>query len=126
LSAFQSSGQEQVDDLLLLVVKIPLTCTLSTERLKYPARGIFCTHNQCFDLYNFLVLTSLSTNPRWTCPFCRLPCFAFKIDCILLAILELNRERKEVKEVMLFKTGEYTLSSNSSDSDLSVHSIYKL
>ena len=115
-----------MDDLLLLVVKIPLTCTLSTEKLKYPARGIFCTHNQCFDLYNFLVLTSQSTNPRWTCPFCRLPCFAFKIDCILLAILELNKDRNDIKEVMLFKTGEYTVSANSSEIQVSVNSIYNL
>jgi hypothetical protein len=75
------------DEVTCEVVKIPLVCTISTEKIKYPVRGVLCSHYQCFDLYNFLVITSSSSNPRWLCPLCKNPCYEFKLDCILLAIL---------------------------------------
>jgi hypothetical protein len=75
------------EDLSCEVVKIPLLCTISTERIKIPARGIFCTHPQCFDLYNYMIVTSASANPKWICPICKMPCYEFRVDCILQAIL---------------------------------------
>jgi hypothetical protein len=69
------------------VIKIPLTCALTTEKLNFPARGIFCKHFQCFDLKNFIMMTSSSSNPRWVCPICKAPCYEFRIDCILTQIL---------------------------------------
>jgi E3 SUMO-protein ligase PIAS1 len=92
------------------VVKIPLTCTLSTEKIKLPARGIFCNHYQCFDLQNFLMMISQSANPRWVCPLCKLPSYMFRIDCILLAILE-KFAQHPLTEVMLFKSGDFTVNA---------------
>ena len=100
-----SSGSDGVS---CEVVKIPLTCTLSAEKLKIPARGLFCTHYQCFDLNNYLTMTSQSLNPRWVCPLCKLPCYAFKIDCILMNILE-NHAQSALTEVMFFKSGDFTM-----------------
>ena len=76
------------EDITCEVVKIPIICTLTIERIKTPVRGIFCSHYQCFDLNNFLVLTSSSTNPRWLCPLCKLPAYQFKYDVIIGAIIE--------------------------------------
>ena len=92
------------------VVKIPLSCTLSTERLKIPARGMFCSHYQCFDLYNYMIVTSSTANPKWVCPLCKLPTYSFKVDCVLLAILNEYSEDKGT-EVMFFKNGEFSVNT---------------
>jgi hypothetical protein len=34
-----------------------------------------------------MIMTSASANPKWICPLCKLPCYEFKIDSILAAIL---------------------------------------
>ncbi len=83
---------------------------MTTEILKYPARGLFCTHYQCFDLSYFISFISHTANPKWICPLCKIPCYIFRIDSILLAILEEFSEEKGT-EVMFFKSGEFTVHS---------------
>lgn len=46
------------DEISLELVRIPLSCPLTSLRIDIPARGIFCTHFQCFDLKNYLTLIS--------------------------------------------------------------------
>lgn len=94
-----------VSDVSCDVVKIPITCTLSSEKIRIPARGLFCTHFQCFDLQNFMMLTAQSANPRWLCPLCKLPCYSLRLDCIIMAILE-EYAQTGVTEVLFFKTGQ--------------------
>ena len=78
-------GQQQ--DILVQLIKIPLTCIFTGEQIKIPVRGIFCEHFQCFDLYNYLIFTAKSQHPRWNCPLCKSPTYIFKIDCLLFAII---------------------------------------
>ena len=75
------------EDISCELVKIPLNCPFSSIRIQIPARGIFCTHFQCFDLKSYLTLISESVNPRWNCPICKMVCYEVEIDSILKEIL---------------------------------------
>jgi hypothetical protein len=88
------------------VVKIPLRCHLSGDKMRIPARGIFCTHFMCFDLYNFLLMTARYNSSRWLCPECRRPCHKFKIDSVVLAVLELYSQYP-LTEAMWFKNNTF-------------------
>ena len=90
-------------------IKIPLICSLTTEPIRVPARGIFCRHFQCFDLYNFVYLIAQAANPRWLCPLCRLPAYELRIDSVLSAILSEHSEAKNLREVSFFRTEEYSI-----------------
>ncbi|KAH0792975.1 MIZ zinc finger family protein [Histomonas meleagridis] len=37
-----------------------------------PGRGIHCTHSQCFDIPEFLIMQN-PENPNWICPICSAP-----------------------------------------------------
>jgi hypothetical protein len=92
--------------------RIPLVCPISSEKIKIPVRGLFCRHFQCFDLYNFLIVVSSATNPRWFCPLCKRPAYQMRVDCILSAIIAENNERMQSpKEVTFFRNGDYSTSS---------------
>lgn len=93
-----------VEDITCEVLKIPIICTLTIERIKTPVRGVFCSHFQCFDLNNFLVLTSSSVNPRWLCPLCKQPAYNFKYDIIIGSIIE-EYAKFQPTEIMFTKDG---------------------
>lgn len=76
--------------------------------MQYPARGIFCQHFQCFDLHNFLTMTTHSACPRWLCPLCRLPCYAFQIDSLLAALLQLAHQ-PHLTEALFSRNGKFSL-----------------
>lgn len=76
------------EDITCEVLKIPIICSLTIERIKTPVRGIFCSHYQCFDLNSFLTLINSSANPRWICPICKQPAYCFKYDVIIGSIIE--------------------------------------
>lgn len=113
------------DDISCELIKIPLTCTLTIEKINTPVRGFFCTHFQCFDLKNFLDLTISSTNPRWLCPICKQPAYEFKIDSILSSILALTKT-EPATEVMFLKNGEFKVLSKDVECKLAIHNIYDL
>ncbi len=92
------------EDITCEVLKIPIMCTLTIERIKTPVRGIFCSHYQCFDLSNFLVLTSSSANPRWLCPLCKQPAYSFKYDVIIGAIID-EYAKYQPTEIMFTTNG---------------------
>jgi hypothetical protein len=98
------------------VIKIPLTCALTTEKLNYPARGAFCKHFQCFDLKNYIMMTSSSSNPRWVCPICKASCYDFRIDCILTEILNQYTGCDKVDVLVLYKDGMYEVIDKDEDS----------
>ena len=95
--AFAKFGKGDDDDLTCELVKIPLTCPLSTVRIDIPARGIFCNHFQCFDLRNYLSLISESTNPRWNCPLCKTLAYELEVDPIIFEILKNNKNNDKVQ-----------------------------
>jgi hypothetical protein len=103
---FQFGKSEE--DITCELVKIPLSCPLSTERISIPVRGIFCTHFQCFDLKTYTSLISEATNPRWKCPLCNSLAYELQIDCILQAIIAQNKYQTHVKEIVFYKNGAYS------------------
>lgn len=50
--------------------EVPLTCPLTMTRINVPARGVSCTHRQCFDLASFVIMMRTSSEPIWKCPAC--------------------------------------------------------
>lgn len=125
-SAFSLSSGIEGEEVTCEVVKIPLTCTLSTDKIRYPVRGSFCAHFQCFDLHNFIKMISHSNNPRWLCPLCKLPCYKFRIDVVLSAIIR-RFDAQGATEVMFFKNGEFSIHANDTVlQDKDTRSIYDL
>ncbi|KAM3140985.1 hypothetical protein pb186bvf_006996 [Paramecium bursaria] len=58
-----------------------LTCQLSYNPIRKPARGQFCKHSQCFDLENYILATASSKQGKsWRCLVCKKKCFTFMID----------------------------------------------
>lgn len=47
---------------------IKINCPITLQRIKYPVRGMRCTHLQCFDLDTYVSMNS--TLKRWACPVC--------------------------------------------------------
>lgn len=56
------------EDMVIATSSISLRCPLSYTKMKYPTKGIFCNHIQCFDGLYFLQLQQQI--PTWTCPIC--------------------------------------------------------
>jgi len=78
----QAASHELLQSLRLAEVSVcsatpwrqPLTCPLTQERLREPARGVHCQHLQCFELEAFLVTTAaMPFHRRWRCPICDSP-----------------------------------------------------
>lgn len=43
---------------------------LMLSKINHPARGVFCTHNTCFDAKEFFRFEANSM--RWKCPVCQI------------------------------------------------------
>ena len=48
---------------------VPLTCPITRQLMRYPARGDQCEHIQCFDLESYL--RANSDRLTWKCPICK-------------------------------------------------------
>ena len=48
---------------------VPLTCPITRQLMRYPARGEQCDHIQCFDLESYL--RANSDRLTWKCPICK-------------------------------------------------------
>lgn len=44
-------------------------CPINGKLMKYPGKGIHCTHSQCFDLKEYMIRALNHRN--WVCPICR-------------------------------------------------------
>ena len=77
--------------------RISLICPLTRKRLAKPARGINCTHLECYDLATYIELGFNSF--KWTCPVCQkyAPSIELKLDIFLMNIInECNFENIEI------------------------------
>ncbi|CAD5206612.1 unnamed protein product [Bursaphelenchus okinawaensis] len=64
----QLLGGGEEDDIAMDVCRISLLCPLARIIMKRPARGKSCTHLQCFDLTNYIMMNEKRAN--WKCPVC--------------------------------------------------------
>ncbi|KAI6180598.1 MIZ zinc finger family protein [Aphelenchoides besseyi] len=56
------------DDIAMDSLKVSLLCPLSRLVMNTPCRSTNCSHLQCFDLHNFLMMSE--KRPTWKCPVC--------------------------------------------------------
>lgn len=87
--------------------RVSLTCPMSNQRLRIPARGLDCQHLQCFDLETFL------WNKRPDCPVCsrtlEAPAGLF-VDGYAARILKVVAEK--VQKVSFDPCGSWTTASS--------------
>lgn len=56
------------DDIAATIIRVSLQCPLVKFRIQYPAKGVNCTHLQCFDGSAYISLNE--KKPMWVCPVC--------------------------------------------------------
>lgn len=95
-------------DLGAVSIFVSITDPLSTIRMKLPARGLDCTHLQCFDAVQFLRMNE--QKQTWTCPLCKkeVQFENIEIDELFLKILKSPTLSKKCENVFLFKDGSWT------------------
>ncbi|VDM53944.1 unnamed protein product [Angiostrongylus costaricensis] len=104
------------DDIAMAQLKISLLCPLSRTRITLPGRCKNCSHLQCFDLFNYLLMNE--KRPTWRCPVCSdwAPFKNIIIDGYFKTILA--SVDKEAVEVELLVDGSYrTVKSECIDVD---------
>ncbi|XP_025203451.1 E3 SUMO-protein ligase PIAS1-like [Melanaphis sacchari] len=95
-------AESEID--LLISIQDPIT----KLRMKLPARGIGCTHLQCFDAIHFLQMNE--QKPMWLCPLCkkRIKFKNMEIDEYFLKIIENPNLSEECENIVLSKDGTWT------------------
>ena len=71
-------------------VEVSLQCPVTLLPMKYPARGLHCRHQQCFDLAPFL--HACHRRNLWVCPLCSQPTLfhELRLDITLRDFLQRN------------------------------------
>jgi hypothetical protein len=85
-------------------IKVDLICKITYTMIKHPARGVNCTHLDCFNLKYFLQTMEQNSVRKWICPICRKKCNQFVIDTYLEQILLELDEKDEMEEKVFFKS----------------------
>ncbi|KAH7711857.1 MIZ zinc finger family protein [Aphelenchoides avenae] len=80
IQEFFASGALEGGMLSVPFKRLSLLCPITNKRIVDPARGVNCTHLECFDLTAYL--GSQIKKPFWDCPICqkRLPADDLRID----------------------------------------------
>ena len=70
--------------------RVSLICPITESRIKIPARGLYCKHLPCFDLVEYLAMSSVNRPGLMRCPFayCKEACEEFIVDPILNKAIE--------------------------------------
>ena len=101
-------------------IKVDLLCKITYTMIQHPARGVNCTHLDCFNLNFFLQTMESNSVRKWVCPLCRKKCTQFVIDTYLEYILEVIEARDQVEEKVFFKSdASYTFEGVTFDSNSS-------
>ena len=99
-----------VKDLQISEIKADLLCKISFTFVNKPARGVFCTHLDCFSLDFFLKSMEQNLMRRWICPFCRKRCLDLRVDKYFEEIIEAAVKSEDLDETtkVFFKSdGSY-------------------
>ena len=77
-------------DLTVTSLTVSLLCPLTMLRINVPVRSVYCTHVQCFDIFNYLQINEFK--PTWKCPICadKAPFNTLMIDSMFKKILREN------------------------------------
>lgn len=98
-------------DLCVTSLTVSLLCPLSMQRINVPTRSIYCTHVQCFDVFNYLQINEFK--PNWKCPVCRdkAPFETLFIDGMFKKIL---KEKTVANEIVFAADGSWEISPSDS------------
>eukprot|EP01121_Diplochlamys_sp_Union-15-3_P007402 TRINITY_DN1881_c0_g1_i1.p1 TRINITY_DN1881_c0_g1~~TRINITY_DN1881_c0_g1_i1.p1 ORF type:complete len:231 (+),score=25.49 TRINITY_DN1881_c0_g1_i1:287-979(+) len=79
---------------------------LGRTRIIYPARGLNCSHIECFDLNNYLLHNERVKT--WTCPICHKE---VKYDSLILDeyFYSIIKDNQAVNEIQIFKDGTWVV-----------------
>jgi len=95
---------EDDDDISELAREVSMMCPLAFIRIRTPARGRRCNHEQCFDLECFISYAQQSW--IWNCPICSgpVPPHSLVVDTWFQGLLE--RTDEETSRVLITDEGE--------------------
>ncbi|KAH7712231.1 e3 SUMO-protein ligase PIAS1-like protein [Aphelenchoides avenae] len=97
------------DDLSMPTYRVSLLCPLSKARMSVAARGVACTHIQCFDLKQYLEFQV--QNSLWACPIAgcskQLRLAQLRVDQYFCGAIDALRKRPEVAYLDLLPNGDY-------------------
>lgn len=97
------------DDLSVPTYRVSLFCPLSKARMSVAARGIDCTHIQCFDLEQYLEFQV--QNCLWACPIAgcskQLRLAQLRVDQYFSDAIDALQSRPEVTDLDLLPNGGY-------------------
>lgn len=96
---------ENDKDLMVDCTIVSLVDPLTKTRMELPARGVDCSHMECFDAVQFLLMNR--QKETWKCPSCknRVRFEDIEIDGFLLNILQSPNLGKECKNIIIQKDG---------------------
>lgn len=95
-------------DIKISEVKADLICKLTLTHLKHPARGINCTHLNCFSLGHFIELMQKIATKNWFCPLCHKPCYKLEVDAYLENLVQRAlKADPQNSQVIFSKDGGY-------------------
>lgn len=85
------------------------------NRIRIPARGVFCQHPQCFSLDTFVLMMSKLFHRSWKCPICNYRCYGLYKDTYITDIL--NKAGPKNEEVEFYPDDTYCIIEYQSDED---------
>ncbi len=112
------SGNDGDDDCAISAtsMRLSLKCPLGLTTINVPARGVKCTHLQCFDLEVFLRYCSIGSESMWRCAVCHkyVDPHEVVVDQFMMNIVDevkkkIASEREGIDEVDIFDDGRWEL-----------------
>jgi len=125
------NGSDEDEGIRMDSLKISLLCPLGRTRIKIPCRGVECTHLQCFDLVNYLMMCE--KRPVWKCPVCDKAVLYSKLIIDDYFQRMLSNVGSSIEEVELLRDGTWQILkekacnvSEEDDEDLKIASSSKI
>ncbi|CAD5209567.1 unnamed protein product [Bursaphelenchus xylophilus] len=108
-------GGGEEDDIAMDVCRISLLCPLARILMKTPARGKSCTHLQCFDLTNYIMMNEKRAN--WKCPVCNRQTLPSELVVDYYFVEIINKINGQSSEVELLRDGSWKMIKEADDED---------
>ncbi|KAI6200281.1 CBN-GEI-17 protein [Aphelenchoides besseyi] len=113
--SLQKGGE---DDIAMDSLKVSLLCPLSRSVMNTPSRSRNCSHLQCFDLLNYLMMSE--KRPTWKCPVCGKACpyNSLVVDRYFSDII--TKVNGKAKDIELLPDADFKIVGEKKSQDLSV------
>ena len=106
-------------DLEISEIKVDLLCKITYTLMDIPARGVMCTHIDCFSLKFYIQSMQVNSMRKWVCPVCRKMSSSLIVDGYLMEILEeVRKSENDWEKVYFLRDGSYKFTKTSFDKTL--------